>query len=60
MLRTELPRRERHSTHGSGQEELPFIGSEEAGQRSVVPYMLIENCRMQGIEPYAYLKEGRC
>jgi hypothetical protein len=34
-----------------------FFGSEEAGQRSAVMYTLIENCRMHGVEPYAYLKD---
>ena len=34
-----------------------FFGSEEAGQRSAVVYTLIENCRMHGVEPYAYLKD---
>jgi hypothetical protein len=34
-----------------------FFGSEEAGQRSAVMYTLIENCRLHGIEPYAYLKD---
>ena len=33
-----------------------FFGSAEAGQRSVVMYTLIENCRMHGVEPYTYLK----
>ncbi len=30
---------------------------QEAGQRSVVIYTLIENCRLHGVEPYAYLKD---
>jgi hypothetical protein len=34
-----------------------FFGSEEAGQRSAVIYTLIQNCRMHGIEPQAYLKD---
>ncbi len=34
-----------------------FFGSEEAGQRSAVMYTLIENCRMHGMDPYAYLKD---
>jgi hypothetical protein len=34
-----------------------FFGSVEAGQRSAVIYTLIENCRMHGAEPYAYLKD---
>ena len=34
-----------------------FFGSEEAGQRSAVIYTLIENCRLHGVEPYAYLKD---
>ena len=34
-----------------------FFGSEQAGQRNAVMYTLIENCRMHGVEPYAYLKD---
>ena len=40
-----------------GKKNWLFFGSEEAGQRSAVIYTLIENCRMHGVEPYAYLKE---
>ena len=40
-----------------GKKNWLFFGSEEAGQRSAVMYTLIENCRMHGVEPYAYLKE---
>jgi len=34
-----------------------FFGSEDAGQRNAVVYTLIANCRLHGIEPYAYLKD---
>jgi len=34
-----------------------FFGSDEAGERNAVIYTLIENCRMHGIEPCAYLKD---
>jgi transposase len=34
-----------------------FFGSAEAGQRSAVMYPLIANCRLHGVEPYAYLKD---
>lgn len=40
-----------------GKKNWLFFGSEEAGQRSAVLYTLIENCRMHGVEPYAYLKD---
>ena len=40
-----------------GKKNWLFFGSEEAGQRSAVMYTLIENCRMHGVEPYAYLKD---
>jgi transposase len=40
-----------------GKKNWLFFGSEEAGQRSAVIYTLIENCRMHGVEPYAYLKD---
>jgi transposase len=34
-----------------------FFGSDEAGQRNAVIYTLIQNCRMHGVEPHAYLKD---
>ncbi|HEX3988095.1 MAG TPA: transposase domain-containing protein, partial [Verrucomicrobiae bacterium] len=34
-----------------------FFGSEEAGRRNAVIYTLIQNCRMHGVEPHAYLKD---
>jgi transposase len=40
-----------------GKKNWLFFGSEEAGHRSAVMYTLIENCRMHGVEPYAYLKD---
>jgi transposase len=40
-----------------GKKNWLFFGSEEAGQRSAVMYTLIENCRLHGINPYAYLKD---
>ncbi len=40
-----------------GKKNWLFFGSEEAGQRSAVLYTLIENCRLQGVEPYTYLKD---
>lgn len=40
-----------------GKKNWLFFGSDEAGQRSAVMYTLVENCRMHGVEPYAYLKD---
>jgi len=40
-----------------GKKNWLFFGSQEAGARSAVMYTLIENCRMHGVEPYAYLKD---
>jgi transposase len=40
-----------------GKKNWLFFGSEEAGERSAVIYTLIQNCRMHGVEPYAYLKD---
>jgi transposase len=40
-----------------GKKNWLFFGSEEAGQRSAVMYTLIENCRLHGVEPFAYLKD---
>jgi transposase len=39
-----------------GKKNWLFFGSAEAGQRSAVMYTLIANCRLHGVEPYAYLK----
>jgi len=40
-----------------GKKNWLFFGSEAAGERSAVMYTLIENCRMHGVEPIAYLKD---
>ncbi len=40
-----------------GKKNWLFFGSEEAGTRNAVVYTLIENCRMHGIDPFAYLKD---
>lgn len=40
-----------------GKKNWLFFGSEEAGERSAEIYTLIANCRMHGVEPYAYLKD---
>ncbi len=33
-----------------------FIGGEDTGWRSAIIYTLVENCRILGHDPYAYLK----
>ena len=40
-----------------GKKNWLFFGSEEAGARSAVMYTLMENCRLHGVEPHAYLKD---
>jgi transposase len=40
-----------------GKKNWLFFGSEEAGARNAVIYTLIQNCRMHGVEPSAYLKD---
>jgi transposase len=40
-----------------GKKNWLFFGSEEAGRRNAVIYTLIQNCRLHGIDPYAYLKD---
>ena len=40
-----------------GKKNWLFFGSAEAGQRSAVMYPLIQNCRLHGVEPYAYLQD---
>ena len=40
-----------------GKKNWLFFGSEQAGTRNAVIYTLIQNCRMQGINPHAYLKD---
>lgn len=34
-----------------------FIGSAEAGWMAAVIYTLVENCKRQGLDPYAYLRD---
>ena len=40
-----------------GKKNWLFFGSEEAGRRNAVIYTLIQNCRLHGVEPCAYLKD---
>ena len=40
-----------------GKKNWLFIGDAEAGQRSAILYTIIENCRRQNIDPYAYLRD---
>jgi len=40
-----------------GKKNWLFFGSEEAGARNAVIYTLIQNCRMHGVDPSAYLKD---
>ena len=40
-----------------GKKNWLFFGSEDAGRRNAVIYTLIQNCRMHGVEPLAYLKD---
>lgn len=38
-----------------GKKNWMFFGAAGAGQRSAILYTIIENCRLHGIDPYAYL-----
>ncbi|MBA3684540.1 MAG: IS66 family transposase [Planctomycetes bacterium] len=38
-----------------GRKNWLFIGSHAGGERAAIVATLIENCRMQGIDPYAYM-----
>ena len=40
-----------------GKKNWLFFGSEEAGTRNAAVFTLVQNCRMHGIDPYAYLKD---
>jgi transposase len=40
-----------------GKKNWLFFGSEEAGVRNAVVMTLVANCRMHGVDPYAYLKD---
>lgn len=40
-----------------GKKNWLFFGDAQAGQRSAIIYTIIENCRLQGIDPYAYLRD---
>ena len=40
-----------------GKKNWLFIGEANAGQRSAIIYTLVENCRRQGLDPFAYLRD---
>ncbi|XHR30523.1 MAG: IS66 family transposase [Chthoniobacteraceae bacterium] len=40
-----------------GKKNWLFVGDADAGQRGAVLYTVIENCRRNGVDPYAYLRE---
>ena len=40
-----------------GKKNWLFFGSEEAGTRNAAVFTLIQNCRLHGLDPYAYLKD---
>lgn len=40
-----------------GRKNWLFFGSREAGQKSAVIFTIVENCRRQGIDPFAYLRD---
>jgi transposase len=40
-----------------GKKNWLFIGHPKAGQRSAVIYTMVENCRMHGLDPQAYLAD---
>jgi hypothetical protein len=40
-----------------GKKNWLFIGEADAGERGAIIYTIIENCRRQGIDPYAYLRD---
>lgn len=40
-----------------GKKNWLFFGSAEAGTRNAVVLTLVQNCRMHGVDPYAYLKD---
>jgi len=40
-----------------GRKNWLFIGAEDAGWRSAVIYSIIQSCKANGVEPYAYLKD---
>jgi hypothetical protein len=50
------PAERNHSAHG-GKKHLLFIGAAEAGWRSAVLYTMIENCRLEGINAFEYLRD---
>lgn len=41
-----------------GRKNWLFIGAEEAGWRSAVIYSIVQSCKAQGVEPYAYIKHA--
>jgi transposase len=40
-----------------GRKNYLFAGSDEGGRRAAVMYTLIETCKLNGVDPYAYLAD---
>ena len=40
-----------------GRKNWLFFGSRDAGQKSAVLFTIVENCRREGIDPFAYLRD---
>ncbi len=40
-----------------GKKNFLFIGHKDAGQRTAILYSLIQTCRIQGVDPFTYLKD---
>ena len=40
-----------------GRKNWLFFGSRKAGQKSAVLFTIVENCRREGIDPFAYLRD---
>ena len=43
--------------HATGKKNWLLIGEAQAGQRSVIPFTLIEACRTRDVDPQTYLRE---
>lgn len=44
-------------TTAVGRKAWPFVGSELTGQRAAIVMRLVQSARMQGLDPWAYLRD---
>ena len=40
-----------------GRKNYLFAGSDKGGERAAILYSLVETCKLNGVEPFAYLRD---